>query len=132
MTPFWTSGVGPLNTDLPRRSRSEELRFRRANRSLSTPLLEFHLRSPVSEALGFVCAGYEIAGPLHKGETPMLEEQREWVAKRAYELWEKRGRPFGSSDEDWFEALREFQEQELRERCDSPPLSACSFEAIES
>ena len=103
-----------------------------SNRSLSTPLLEFHLRSPVSEALGFVCAGYEIAGPLHKGETPMLEEQREWVAKKAYELWEKRGRPFGSSDEDWFEALREFQEQELRERCDSPPLSACSFEAIES
>ncbi len=35
----------------------------------------------------------------------------EQIARLAYELWERRGRPMGSSDEDWWRA-----EQELRRR----------------
>lgn len=32
------------------------------------------------------------------------------IAQRAHELWVQRGRPEGSSDQDWFEAERELQE----------------------
>lgn len=32
------------------------------------------------------------------------EDRHEFVAKLAYELWTKRGRPLGSPDVDWFEA----------------------------
>lgn len=31
------------------------------------------------------------------------------VEKLAYRFWEERGRPFGSSEEDWFKAEREFR-----------------------
>lgn len=34
------------------------------------------------------------------------EDRHEFVAKVAYELWEKRGRPVGSPDVDWFAAER--------------------------
>jgi Protein of unknown function (DUF2934) len=32
------------------------------------------------------------------------EDRHEFVAKRAYELWVKRGRPIGSPEVDWFAA----------------------------
>jgi hypothetical protein len=32
------------------------------------------------------------------------EDRHEFVAKLAYKLWEERGRPFGSSEVDWFGA----------------------------
>jgi hypothetical protein len=32
------------------------------------------------------------------------EDRNEFVAKLAYELWEKRGRPLGSPEVDWFAA----------------------------
>jgi hypothetical protein len=32
------------------------------------------------------------------------EDRHEFVEKRAYELWEKRGRPIGSPEVDWFAA----------------------------
>jgi len=32
------------------------------------------------------------------------EDRHEFVAKLAYELWERRGRPFGSPEVDWFAA----------------------------
>jgi DUF2934 family protein len=32
------------------------------------------------------------------------EDRHEFVAKLAYELWEGRGRPFGSPEVDWFAA----------------------------
>lgn len=34
------------------------------------------------------------------------EDRHEFVAKLAYELWERRGRPFGSPEVDWFAAER--------------------------
>jgi hypothetical protein len=34
------------------------------------------------------------------------EGRHEFVAKLAYQLWEKRGRPFGSPEVDWFAAER--------------------------
>lgn len=34
------------------------------------------------------------------------EDRHEFVAKLAYELWEQRGRPFGSPEVDWFAAER--------------------------
>ena len=38
----------------------------------------------------------------------LLHAQYEQIEKFAYQLWEDRGRPFGSSDEDWFRAQWEF------------------------
>lgn len=32
------------------------------------------------------------------------EDRHEYVRKLAYQLWEKRGRPFGSPEVDWFQA----------------------------
>ena len=34
----------------------------------------------------------------------MGEDRHEFVAKLAYELWQQRGRPFGSPEVDWFAA----------------------------
>ena len=34
------------------------------------------------------------------------EDRHEFVAKLAYNLWEQRGRPFGSPEVDWFAAER--------------------------
>lgn len=34
------------------------------------------------------------------------EDRHEFVARLAYQLWEGRGRPFGSPEVDWFEAER--------------------------
>jgi len=34
------------------------------------------------------------------------EDRHEFVAKLAYQLWEARGRPFGSPEVDWFRAER--------------------------
>ena len=34
------------------------------------------------------------------------EDRHEFVAKLAYQLWEERGRPFGSPEVDWFRAER--------------------------
>ena len=34
------------------------------------------------------------------------EDRHELVAKLAYQLWEERGRPFGSPEVDWFAAER--------------------------
>jgi hypothetical protein len=31
------------------------------------------------------------------------------VARRAYSLWEERGRPFGSPEEDWYKAKEELR-----------------------
>jgi len=37
----------------------------------------------------------------------------EEIARRAYQLWEERGRGEGSSDEDWFQAVRELRQQAI-------------------
>jgi len=34
----------------------------------------------------------------------MGEDRHEYVQKLAYQLWEKRGRPLGSPEADWFQA----------------------------
>ena len=47
---------------------------------------------------------------------PPLEPSREEIARLAYEMWEQRGRPFGSSDEDWLRAA-----EELRRRAREVP-----------
>jgi hypothetical protein len=39
-----------------------------------------------------------------QGSTAELEEK---IRRRAYELWEQKGRPSGSSEEDWREAEAE-------------------------
>ena len=33
------------------------------------------------------------------------------IEKLAYRFWEERGRPFGSPEEDWFKAEREFRRE---------------------
>jgi len=38
-----------------------------------------------------------------------LNPAHEAIARRAYELWEARGRPHGSPEEDWFRAQNELR-----------------------
>ena len=40
----------------------------------------------------------------------MNQTAREQIQRRAYELWEKRGRPWGTPQQDWFAAEDELQE----------------------
>ncbi len=57
--------------------------------------------------------GQEGQQPMEPSNDPVTNRPedlgREDIALRAYSLWEKRGSPIGSPDEDWFRA-----EQELR------------------
>ena len=55
--------------------------------------------------------------------------RHEEIQNLACRLWEERGRPLGSPDEDWFRAEGEFVE-----RLDSPPqlpLSSLTMEPLE-
>lgn len=58
-----------------------------------------------------------------------LNAQREEIENLAYRLWEERGRPLGSPDDDWCRA-----EQKLIQRSDSPsqlPFSSVMMEPLE-
>ena len=46
---------------------------------------------------------------------------RDKIAQRAFEIWVRKGRPFGTSDHDWLEAEAELQ-RELHDRPDGQPL----------
>ena len=39
---------------------------------------------------------------VHEGHVDIPRPIHEEIAQRAYELWEQRGRPNGSREEDWF------------------------------
>jgi hypothetical protein len=55
--------------------------------------------------------------------------QHEQIEKLAYQLWEERGRPLGSPEDDWFRA-----EQEFIQSSDSPsrlPFSSLTMEPVE-
>ena len=55
--------------------------------------------------------------------------QHEQIEKLAYRLWEERGGPLGSPDDDWFRA-----EEKLRQGWDSPsrvPFSSLMAEPLE-
>ena len=57
-------------------------------------------------------------------------EHHEQVEMRAYELWEERGRPLGSPEDDWFLA-----EQEVMQRSEWPsrlPFSVLLMEPVEN
>lgn len=59
----------------------------------------------------------------------LLVAEREQIEKLAYQLWEGRGRPLGSPDDDWFRANREFIESS-----DSPsrlPFSSLTMGPVE-
>lgn len=55
------------------------------------------------------------------------------VRRRAYELWESRGRPDGSSDDDWIAAEEALRLEAQREAGESSlePLAADAAEALE-
>jgi hypothetical protein len=42
----------------------------------------------------------------HEGVTSFGHDQ---IAARAYEIWQSRGRPEGSAEEDWFQAAKELR-----------------------
>ena len=44
---------------------------------------------------------------VHEGHADVHRPLHEEIARRAYELWEQRGRPNGSREEDWFRAESE-------------------------
>lgn len=48
--------------------------------------------------------------------------REEWISKRAYELWEKAGRPEGKDDEQWSTASAEW-EAKPRGAADRSPVS---------
>jgi len=60
-------------------------------------------------------------------ELPRSSNIHAQIAIRAYDRWEKRGRPIGSPEEDWVHA-----EEELRVLLDvqRPPFSSISMGAV--
>jgi hypothetical protein len=59
----------------------------------------------------------------------LSDAQHQQIEKLAYQLWEERGRPLGSRDDDWFRA-----EQDFVQSSDSPsrlPFSSLTMEPIE-
>jgi Protein of unknown function (DUF2934) len=44
---------------------------------------------------------------VHEGHADVRRPLHEEIARRAYKLWEQRGRPNGSREEDWFRAESE-------------------------
>lgn len=55
------------------------------------------------------------------------------IARRAYVLWELRGRPFGSPQTDWQEAIRELRsEMSIADDRSEPPFSAYHMEPDEA
>jgi hypothetical protein len=52
---------------------------------------------------------------------PMVDHE---VAIRAYELWEARGRPWGSPEQDWFRAEAEIQARPTHTTYLGAPLAA--------
>ena len=38
----------------------------------------------------------------------------DWIARRAYELWDRAGRPDGRSEEFWFAAKEEVEQKERK------------------
>lgn len=54
-----------------------------------------------------------------------MEAARDRIARRAYELWQERGRPLGSPEVDWFQAVREFREN--LPAAENIPLGDSSF-----
>jgi hypothetical protein len=61
---------------------------------------------------------------------PQLSDaQHEQIEKLAYRLWEERGRPLGSPEDDWFRAEQEFiQRSDWSSRL---PFSSLTMEPIE-
>ena len=53
------------------------------------------------------------------------------IEKLAYRFWEERGRPFGSPEEDWLKAEREFQ-RELTGPPERLPFSSLSMGHVTS
>lgn len=56
----------------------------------------------------------------------IVDRYRAEIEKLAYRLWEERGRPFGSPEEDWFKAEREFR-REFYEQPERMPFSSLSM-----
>jgi hypothetical protein len=44
----------------------------------------------------------------------MAEKQ---IALRAYDLWERRGRPIGSPEVDWFRAVKDYKREQMLHGC---------------
>lgn len=55
----------------------------------------------------------ELAQEEHPGDGAQHTFGHEDIARRAYHLWEERGRADGSADEDWFQAVRELRQQAI-------------------
>ncbi|HEY4088728.1 MAG TPA: DUF2934 domain-containing protein [Bryobacteraceae bacterium] len=49
----------------------------------------------------------------HSGDSALHTFGHEDIARRAYQLWEERGHSEGSSDEDWFQAVRDLRQEAI-------------------
>jgi len=61
---------------------------------------------------------------------PLVSDGHELTAELAYQLWEQRGRPFGSSEVDWFAAERALASAQRDPKPDLP-LCGVTLEANE-
>jgi Protein of unknown function (DUF2934) len=59
-------------------------------------------RSTAGEVLGPFAVNAGCDDPTKSGDLP-----RDQVAERAYEIWVRNGRPTGTADRDWQDAMRE-------------------------
>ena len=55
--------------------------------------------------------------------------QHEQIKKLAYRLWEERGKPLGSPDDDWFRAEQEFMQ--CSDQLSQFPVSSLMMEPVE-
>jgi hypothetical protein len=81
--------------------------------------------------------GGKLAPRSSKMTVPADEDEQgrhDLIARRAYELWELRGSPWGSPEQDWLTAAREFDDSELRLMNDASevPFSDFGMEATET
>jgi len=69
------------------------------------------LKQPEGGIREFTGDGRQLRGPAEANNRLLREDRYEVTAKLAYEHWEKKGRPLGSPDVDWYAAeatLREY------------------------
>lgn len=60
----------------------------------------------------------------------MEDDREDRIRKRAYELWERAGKPEGSHDQHWFQAAREIDQGEGEIEGDDLPSLEAVREAV--
>jgi hypothetical protein len=58
---------------------------------------------------------------IQSNATPHLALNEQSVREKAYQIWEKNGRPAGTAEQDWFDAIRALTEPARRTAASATP-----------